>query len=108
MLTLMSSGRITFLARNQQVGICLVSGGLSVQLSIASSLFIRSCIPVASMCCKVGRIFVRLISFLIKIVFLPPLYRICTRNTLGNLISQKAADECHLLALTECCLLLDG
>ena len=67
-----SSGRITFLARNHQVGICLISGRLSVNLSIAISLFIRSCIPVASMCCKVGRIFICLTSFLIKIVFLPP------------------------------------
>ena len=71
MLTLKSPGRITFLARNQQVGMCLGSGGLSVQLSIASSLFIRSCISVASMCCNVGRIFMRLTSFLIKIVVLP-------------------------------------
>ena len=72
MLTLKSSGRIKFRARNQQVGISLISGRLSVKLGIASSLFVRSYIPVASMRCKVGRIFMCLISFLIKIVFLPP------------------------------------
>lgn len=69
MLTLRSPGRITFLACNQQVGICLIS---TVQLSLESSFFIRSCILADSKCCDVGIIFMCLISFLIKVVVLPP------------------------------------